>query len=66
MFGHAGAVERIVREIRKEIGRDFKVIITGGYANLMAEYVKSDHINPLLTLEGLRIIYELNKDMKQT
>jgi len=66
MFGHAGAVERIVKEIKKETGRDFKVIITGGYANLMAKYVKSDQVNPLLTLEGLRIIYELNKDMKQT
>jgi len=65
MFGHAGAVERIVKEIRKETGRDFKVIITGGYANLMAKYVKSNHINPLLTLEGLRIISELNKGMKQ-
>jgi type III pantothenate kinase len=60
ILGHAGAVEKIIKEIKKEVGRDFKVIITGGYANLMTKYVKIDHYNPLLTLEGLRMIYELN------
>jgi type III pantothenate kinase len=64
IFGHAGAVEKIVKEIRREVGRDIKVIITGGYANLMAKYIKIDHFNPLLTLEGLKIIYELNKDIR--
>ena len=61
ILGHAGAVEKIIKEIKREVGRDFKVIITGGYANLMTKYIKIDHFNPLLTLEGLRIIYELNK-----
>jgi type III pantothenate kinase len=65
IFGHAGAVEKIIKEIKKEVGRDLKVIITGGYANLMAKYVKIDHFNPLLTLEGLRMIYELNKDIRK-
>jgi len=61
ILGQAGAVEKIIKEIKREVGRDFKVIITGGYANLMTKYIKIDHFNPLLTLEGLRIIYELNK-----
>jgi type III pantothenate kinase len=61
ILGHAGAVEKIIKEIKREVGKDFKVIITGGYANLMIPYIRIDHINPLLTLEGLRLIYELNK-----
>lgn len=61
ILGHAGAVEKIIKEIKREVGKDFKVIITGGYANLMIPHIRIDHINPLLTLEGLRLIYELNK-----
>jgi type III pantothenate kinase len=61
IFGHAGAVEKIIKEIKREVGKDFKVIITGGYADLMIPHIRIDHMNPLLTLEGLRIIYELNK-----
>ncbi len=73
ILGHAGAVERIIREIKKELSldkdldakenieADTKVIATGGLADLLAPYVKDiEEINPLLTLEGLRIIYELN------
>jgi type III pantothenate kinase len=62
ILGHAGAVEKIIKEIKREVGKDFKVIITGGYADLMIPHIRIDHMNPLLTLEGLRIIYELNKD----
>jgi type III pantothenate kinase len=61
ILGHAGAVEKIIKEIKREVGKDFKVIITGGYADLMIPHIRIDHINPLLTLEGLRLIYELNK-----
>lgn len=61
ILGHAGAVEKIIKEIKREVGKDFKVIITGGYADLMTKYMKPAHFNPLLTLEGLRLIYELNK-----
>jgi type III pantothenate kinase len=66
ILGHAGAVEKIIKEIKREVGRDFKVIITGGYANFMTKHIKIDHFNPLLTLEGLRIIYELNKGIRRT
>jgi type III pantothenate kinase len=60
IFGHAGAVEKIIRGIKRETGRDLKVIVTGGYADLVAPFIKMDHMEPLLTLEGLRFIYELN------
>jgi len=60
IFGHAGAVEKIISEIKRETSRDLKVIVTGGYADLVAPFIKMDHMDPLLTLEGLRFIYELN------
>ncbi len=61
VLGHAGAVERIVREISKELKLDPALIATGGFANLIAPHIKEvTHINPLLTLEGIRLIYEMN------
>lgn len=61
ILGHAGAAERIISEITKETAREYKVIATGGYAGLAASYINTiDHVNPLLTIEGLRFIYEMN------
>ncbi len=61
ILGHAGAVERIISEIIKEIGTDVTVVATGGLTDLAAPYIKAiNHLNPLLTLEGLRFIYEFN------
>lgn len=62
ILGHAGAVERIIHEIEKEYDEGYTVIATGGYAELVTPHIKADHVNPLLTLEGLRFIYELNSD----
>jgi len=62
VVGHAGAVERIVREMRKEAGlRRVVIIATGGLADMVAPYIKGvRYINPYLGLEGLRVLYELN------
>jgi len=67
ILGHAGAVERIIRELSQDIKAggslvtDTNVIATGGFADLVVPYAEGiKEINPLLTLEGLRIIYELN------
>lgn len=70
IIGHAGAVERMVREFKKgfysgkvmKVKARVNVIATGGYAGLIVPYIKGiNKTNPLLTLEGLRIIYECNK-----
>ncbi|GBE03920.1 type III pantothenate kinase [bacterium BMS3Abin09] len=62
-YGHVGAVERIISGIKKEIGGELTVVATGGLSGLVAPHLKViDHLNPLLTLEGLRFIYELNTE----
>jgi type III pantothenate kinase len=61
MFGYAGLVEGIVARFKRELGMETKVIATGGLAEIIAK--ETDVISviaPWLTLDGLRIIYELN------
>jgi type III pantothenate kinase len=60
ILGHAGAVERIISEIKRELDKDVTVVATGGFVNLIKPLIKVTYINPYLTLEGLRFIYELN------
>ncbi|MFD2408427.1 type III pantothenate kinase [Paenibacillus rhizoplanae] len=63
IFGYAGQVEGIVRRIKLEMNAPvLKVIATGGLASLIASETECiDEVNPMLTLEGLRIIYNRNK-----
>ncbi|RJQ19998.1 MAG: type III pantothenate kinase [Nitrospiraceae bacterium] len=61
IVGHAGAAGRIIQEMEKELGHDLTVVVTGGLASLVTPYLKTvDFVNPFLTLEGLRFIYEFN------
>jgi len=59
VYGFAGQVDGIVRKLREEMGEDVQVIATGGLAGLIAAESKTiKQIDPLLTLHGLRLIYE--------
>lgn len=61
IFGYAGQVDGIVGRIRKEMNTSPKIVATGGLAALIASETSSiEEVNPLLTLEGLRLIYERN------
>lgn len=63
IFGYAGLVEGMVARFKSELAYDAKVIATGGLAELMArETSVFDAVNPDLTLLGLRLIYDLNRD----
>lgn len=61
-FGYVGLVEGMVERFRGELGPQMKVIATGGLSEIIApETPIIDHIAPWLTLDGLRIIWEINR-----
>ena len=62
-FGFAGQVEGIVRRLRGELGEDTPVIATGGLAQVVVPFAKEiiDEVDDVLTLTGLRLIWELNR-----
>lgn len=61
IFGYAGQVDGIVSRIEAELGAKPRVIATGGLAVLIgSESSTIEETNPLLTLEGLRLIYQRN------
>ncbi|HET6514486.1 MAG TPA: type III pantothenate kinase [Thermodesulfovibrionales bacterium] len=60
IYGMAGAVDRLIHEIERE-ECPFIVVITGGYAALMAPFLERNVLfDQDLTLQGLRLIYERN------
>ena len=62
-YGYVGLVKHIVQKMKQELGRqDAIVVATGGMALLISEESKViDKLDGLLTLKGLRMIYERNK-----
>jgi type III pantothenate kinase len=62
LFGYVGLVEGMVVRFKAELGPDTKIIATGGLSEIVSAETKViDHIAPWLTLDGLRIIWELNQ-----
>ena len=61
--GYVGALAGIITDIQKELGGNARVVATGGMGRMMAEYCDLiDDVDPNLTLEGLRLIYENNRE----
>lgn len=63
IFGWAGLIDGIVDRIREELGEKAMVIATGGYANLIARESRTiEKVNPELTLQGIKIIHDMNRE----
>lgn len=60
--GTACMVDGLIEQCEKELGEKATIVATGGYCGLIANYLKRpfDYVNPILTLEGLKLIYNMN------
>lgn len=62
IYGYVALVEGMVARFKQELGEETKVIATGGHVHRISNLTKAiDVVSPWLTLDGLRIIWELNR-----
>lgn len=65
-YGYISQVDGIVKRIKAENNPKAKVIVTGGYASLIAQGSETiDYVEPHLTLRGLYLIYQNNIEKKE-
>lgn len=58
IYGTAGAIEKLIKGIERELGYNLRLILTGGYGRLISPLLNLKHIfMPHLIFEGMRIIY---------
>lgn len=63
VYGYAGLVDELVERMKREIDGEPYVIATGGLAEMIAPYTRNiKEINPMITLEGLRLVFEMNRE----
>ncbi|HEY2603300.1 MAG TPA: type III pantothenate kinase [Thermoleophilaceae bacterium] len=63
IYGFAGQVDGIVSRLRQELGVEATTIATGGLATSIAPFCEEiDEVDDLLTLTGLRLLWERNRE----
>ncbi len=61
-FGYVGMVEGLVKRMSQELGGNAICVATGGLADVIApEVPQIEHVDPDLTLHGLRLVWERNR-----
>jgi type III pantothenate kinase len=62
IFGFAGLIDGIARRFKRELGEETTFVATGGLASAITPFCETiDTIDDLLTLTGLRLIWEMNE-----
>ena len=62
VYGFAGQVDGIVEAIRGELGAEAPTVATGGLAELIVPHARAlERIDPFLTLEGVRLVWDRNR-----
>jgi len=62
IFGYVAIVEGLVSRFREQLGEDMKVVGTGGHIQKISDHTQViDHVDPWLTLNGLRLIWNMNR-----
>ncbi len=63
VYGHAGMVDGILERLETELGGGVEIVATGGLASTIVPHCRRvDRIDEFLTLEGLRMIFQLNTE----
>jgi type III pantothenate kinase len=63
IYGTAGQVDRLVELFKEQLGDDARVIATGGLAEAVVGKCRTiEVLDPLLTLDGLKLIFERNEE----
>lgn len=62
VYGFAGAVDAIARRVQRELGETTRFVATGGHASAIVPFCEMiDEVDDLLTLNGLRMIWDRNR-----
>lgn len=63
VIGHAAMIDGLIARIEEELQTPVNTVATGGFSEIVTKHMKRpfDHLNPHLTLEGLRLIHEMNR-----
>lgn len=66
LYGYIGWVERLIWQLKDELAAEPKVIATGGLVSIIASHIKAiDIVNEDLTVEGLRLIWQIQQNHKK-